>query len=75
MCPAHDDQQHRLYNFAVLDAVQATVVGTALKLGPKERPDAARLMFARHPGMKIWAKLAHKWSFFELDVNHVVRNR
>lgn len=51
--------------------VQATVVGQAWEVGPKERHEARRLMFARHPQMRVWAQLAHKWAFYELDVTHV----
>lgn len=48
---------------------QVTIVG-ALKVVAKEgEAEAARLMFARHPGMAEWSQYAHKWHFYELDVH------
>lgn len=41
-----------------------------MQLGPKQQPEAARLMFARHPQMRAWAELAHKWVFYELSIDH-----
>jgi hypothetical protein len=52
-------------------AAQVSVVGHARKVEQEQESEAAELMFSRHPQMKYWAQMAHKWVFYELDVEVV----
>jgi hypothetical protein len=49
--------------------VQVTAVGTAVRLEDEE--EVEHLMFSRHPQMRLWSHMAHKWQFYELDIKHV----
>jgi hypothetical protein len=49
--------------------MQVTAVGRAVQ--PEDKQEVERLMFSRHPQMRLWAHMAHKWRFYELDIDHV----
>ena len=46
-------------------------MGRVEAVPPRGEAEAAALMFARHPHMRAWARLAHEWRFYELHVAHV----
>lgn len=49
---------------------RASILGKAEKVPESQADEAAELLFARHPQMKGWAQLKHKWQFYELHVEN-----
>ena len=59
---------HHQINVSLI--LQASILGKAEKVPESQAEEAAELMFARHPQMKGWAQLKHKWQFYELQVEN-----
>lgn len=49
---------------------RVTVLGNAKEVPKSEESEVSELMFARHPQMRSWAYMAHKWQFYELHIDH-----
>ena len=49
---------------------QVSILGKAEKVPEEQAAEAADLVFARHPQMKAWAHLKHKWLFYEVHVEN-----